>query len=141
MATTENSKDIKASPETIYRAFTEPSALAFWLAPGKMTGRIHRFDLRIGGEYQMSLFYPPSDNESRGKTAEKEDRFTSRFIELTPCQRIVQAINFDSSDPAILGEMIMEVSLNQLIRAQGLRSCSGTFLRAFGPRITRKAHV
>jgi uncharacterized protein YndB with AHSA1/START domain len=57
----------------------------------------------------MSLFYPDSDKTSRGKSAEKEDRYSARFVELTPT-RIVQAITFDSDDPAFAGEMIMEVT-------------------------------
>ena len=110
MSTTQNSKDIKATQETLYRAFTNPAALAAWLAPGEMTGKVHSFDLRVGGGYQMSLFYPQSEKESRGKTTEKEDRFTARFTELTPYKKIVQMITFDSSDPAFSGEMIMEVT-------------------------------
>jgi uncharacterized protein YndB with AHSA1/START domain len=47
----------------------------------------------------------------RGKTAEREDRFTARFVELTPPTRIVQAIAFDSVDPAFSGEMTMVVTL------------------------------
>ena len=58
----------------------------------------------------MSLFYPQSEKESRGKTSEKEDRFTARIVELTLPKRIVQAITFDSSNPAFSGEMIMEVT-------------------------------
>jgi uncharacterized protein YndB with AHSA1/START domain len=108
--TTQNSKDMKATQEALYQAFTNPAALEIWLAPGEMTGKVHSFDLRVGGGYQMSLFYPPSEKESRGKTSEKEDRFTARFVELTPYKRIVQAITFDSSDPAFSGEMIMEVT-------------------------------
>ena len=109
-STTRNSKLIKASPETLYRAFTHPEALAVWLAPGEMTGKVHRFDLSVGGGYQMSLFYPQSEKEFRGKTSEREDRYTARFVELTPPKRIVQAITFDSDDPAFAGEMIMEVT-------------------------------
>lgn len=57
----------------------------------------------------MSLFYPQSEKEAKGKSAEKEDRYTAHFLELMPFKKIVQAINFDSSDPAFAGEMIMEV--------------------------------
>jgi len=35
-ASTRNSKFIKATPEALYRAFTDPAALAVWLAPGDM---------------------------------------------------------------------------------------------------------
>jgi uncharacterized protein YndB with AHSA1/START domain len=109
-ASTRNSKFIKATPEALYRAFTDPAALAVWLAPGDMTGEVHSFDCRVGGGYQMSLYYPASEKALRGKTSQREDRFTARFVELTPPKRIVQAITFDSVDPAFSGEMIMDVA-------------------------------
>jgi uncharacterized protein YndB with AHSA1/START domain len=109
-ASTLNSKFIKASPEALYRAFTDPAALAVWLAPGEMTGEVHSFDGRVGGGYQMSLYYPASEEAFRGKSSEREDRFTARFVELTSPKKIVQAITFDSDDPAFSGEMIMEVT-------------------------------
>jgi uncharacterized protein YndB with AHSA1/START domain len=108
---TRNSFSIKAPPETIYRAFTEPTALAAWLAPGDMTAEVRQFDLRVGGGYQMSLYYPASETAARGKTSAKEDRYTARFVELAPPRRIVEAIIFDSADPAFAGEMIMEVTI------------------------------
>jgi uncharacterized protein YndB with AHSA1/START domain len=110
-AGTRNSKVIKAPPEAVYRAFTDPAALAAWLVPGDMTGTVHHFDYRVGGGYQMSLYYPASDPTARGKTAEREDRYTARFVELIPPRRIVTAITFDSADPAFGGEMIMAVTL------------------------------
>ena len=110
-ASTRNSKFIKATPEALYRAFTDPAALAVWLAPADMTGEVHRFDYRVGGGYQMSLYYPSSETTFRGKTREREDRYTARFVELTPPRRIVEAITFDAVDPAFSGEMIMVVTL------------------------------
>lgn len=109
-ASTRNSIVIKASTEALYRAFTEPAALAAWLAPGDMTGAVHRFDLSVGGGYQMSLYYPGSEAAARGKTSAREDRYTARFVELTPPRRIVEVITFDSLDPAFAGEMRMEVT-------------------------------
>ena len=108
---TSTSKFINASRETLYRALTDPMAIGLWLAPGAMTGKVHSFDLRVGGGYQMSLFYPSTDKEARGKTNAHEDRFTARFLELSPPEKIVQAINFDSDKPEFAGEMIMEVRL------------------------------
>ena len=58
----------------------------------------------------MSLYYPSSEQTPRGKTSEREDRYTARFVELTPPRRIVEAITFDSVDPAFSGEMIMVVT-------------------------------
>src|SRR5258708_12716981 len=110
-ASTRNKKFIKATPEALYRAFTDPAALAVWLAPADMTGEVHRFDYRVGGGYQMSLYYPSSETTFRGKTREREDRYTARFVALTPPRRIVEAITFDSVDPAFSGAMIMVVTL------------------------------
>ena len=61
----------------------------------------------------MSLFYPASEEVYRGKTSEGEDRFTARFVELKPPARVVQAISFDSDDPAFSGEMTMVVTLEE----------------------------
>ncbi len=111
-ASTRNSKFIKAPQQTIYRAFTDPAALAVWLAPGDMTGVVHSFDFRIGGGYQMSLYYPSPESSMQDKTSEREDRYTARFVELKPPEKIVEAITFDTVDQAFIGEMIMEVTLD-----------------------------
>src|SRR5688500_805842 len=93
--TTENSSFIRAPREANYRAFTDPLALAVWLAPDGMTGEVNSFDGKVGGGYQMSLYYP-SSAAAQGKTSAREDRFTARFVELTPPTKIVEAVTFDS---------------------------------------------
>ena len=108
---TRTTRVINAPREAIYRAFTEPKTLAAWRAPDTMTARVHHFDLRVGGGYQMSLYYSSPDPDYPGKTGEGEDRYSSRFLELTPRSRIVEAIRFDSDDPTFAGEMIMDVTL------------------------------
>jgi uncharacterized protein YndB with AHSA1/START domain len=110
---TRTSAVIKAPREALYRALTDPAALAVWLSPGEMTGQVHEFDARVGGGYRMSLFYPTSEQVYRGKTSEREDRFTARFVELTPPSRIVQAISFDTVDPDFTGEMTMIVTFEK----------------------------
>jgi uncharacterized protein YndB with AHSA1/START domain len=109
-ASTRNSKFIKAPQDVLYRAFTDPAALAVWLAPDDMTGEVHSFDYRVGGGYQMSVYYPSSEETLRGKTSGREDRYIARFVELSPPIKIVEAITFDSADPAFLGEMTMVVT-------------------------------
>ena len=61
----------------------------------------------------MSLFYPVSDEESVGKSGEREDRFATRFVELSPPARIVQVVTFDSDDPGFAGEMTMTITLEE----------------------------
>jgi len=107
-ACTRTSKVMKAPPEAIYQAFIEPAALIVWLPPSEMTGEIYSFDARVGGSYRMSLFYSPCDQVHRGKTSEREDSFTGRFVELSPPVKIVQAVSFHSADPAFSGEMTLE---------------------------------
>jgi uncharacterized protein YndB with AHSA1/START domain len=104
---TRTAKVIRATPEEIYAAFMNPDVLIAWLPPGDMAGEMHAFDARVGGGYRMSLFYPPTERTRRGKTSEGEDMVTVRFVELAPPRRIVQTVNFHSSDSAFLGEMTM----------------------------------
>lgn len=110
---TRTSRVIKAPAEDVYQAFIDPHALVTWQSPGDMTAEVHAFDARVGGGYQMSLYYPETEQQNRGKTSGHEDRYTARFLELTPPKRIVQAITFDSDDPAFSGEMTMIVTLEE----------------------------
>jgi uncharacterized protein YndB with AHSA1/START domain len=109
-AWTRTSRIIKARPEELYAAFMDPAALVAWLPPAEMTGEIHEFDARVGGGYRMSLFYPPTERSSRGKTSDKEDMVTVRFVELAPARRIVEGVKFVTTDPALLGEMMIEIT-------------------------------
>ena len=108
------SRIIRARPEALYAAFLDPAALVEWLPPAEMTGVIHAFDAGLGGGYRMSLFYPPGEQEFRGKTADREDRFSLRFVELVPPRRIVEAVRFDTADPAFLGEMTIVVTFEAI---------------------------
>jgi uncharacterized protein YndB with AHSA1/START domain len=105
--TTLASRLIAATPEALYDAFMDPQALVEWLPPDRMTGQIHSFEPRIGGGYEMSLFYPADEQVFRGKTAEREDRVRVRFTDLAPPRRLVQAVSFVSGDAAFHGEMTM----------------------------------
>jgi uncharacterized protein YndB with AHSA1/START domain len=108
---TTTTRTIKAAPGRVYRAFVEADELLAWLPPGEMTGRIHEFEARVGFGYVMSLFYPASETENRGKTSEREDRVQVRFVELTPPHRFVETVTFDSDDSAFAGEMTLTVTI------------------------------
>lgn len=104
-ASTRTSRIIKAAPEALYDAFMDPDLLVQWLPPAQMSGRVHAFDARVGGGYEMSLDYPETEQDFRGKTTEREDRVRVRFLELEPPRRIVEAVTFVTDDPALQGEM------------------------------------
>lgn len=109
-ASTRVSQIVEAPPDDVYAAFLDPAALAEWLPPAGMTGRIHTFDARVGGGYRMSLFYPSDERVYRGKTAKNEDRVSVRFLELLPARRIVEAVTFESDDAVFAGEMTVTVT-------------------------------
>ncbi|NRP85642.1 hypothetical protein GFPCMMHI_01541 [Ensifer adhaerens] len=94
------SRVIRASPHTIFQAFVDPAALISWLPPQGMTGQIHAFDPREGGSYRLALTYNAPDHSTRGKTSEHTDIVSGRFLEIVPDVRIVQAVDFQSDDPA-----------------------------------------
>ena len=113
-AWTRTSRVIRARPEEVYEAFMDPAALIAWLPPAEMTGQIHEFDGRVGGGYRMSLFYPPDEHTSRGKTSDRKDMVKVRFVELAPPSRIVEAVSFVTTDPAFSGEMTMTVTFEEV---------------------------
>jgi uncharacterized protein YndB with AHSA1/START domain len=105
------SRVIKASPQTIYRAFLDPVALVSWLPPKGMTAEVRGFDPREGGSYRMTLTYDEPDHAAPGKTAEHTDVVQGEFLELDPDRRIVQRVRFESEDPVFGGAMTMTWSL------------------------------
>jgi uncharacterized protein YndB with AHSA1/START domain len=113
-AWTRASRLIKARPEELYEAFIDPAALVAWLPPAEMTGVIHEFDGRVGGGYRMSLFYSPNERLFRGKTSDREDMINVRFVQLAPPRRIVEAVNFETTDAAFFGEMTIVVTFDDV---------------------------
>ena len=104
------SKDIAASTERVYAALVDPEALAVWLPPEGMTGRFEWFDARPGGSYRLVLTYADS-SDSPGKATADSDIADARFVDLVPGERIVQAVDFVSDDPAFSGTMTMTWSV------------------------------
>jgi uncharacterized protein YndB with AHSA1/START domain len=53
----------------------------------------------------MALTYDQPDHSAPGKTSEHSDVVRGRFLELVPNERIVQLVEFESEDPAFVGEI------------------------------------
>ena len=104
--TDRGSRVIAASPERVWAALIDPEALLAWLPPGEMTGRFERFDARPGGSYRMVLTYPDASG-APGKASADSDIVEARFTDIVPGERIVQAVEFVSEDPANAGTMTM----------------------------------
>lgn len=93
----------------MYAALVDPDALLQWLPPAGMTGRFERYDAHPGGGYRLVLTY--MDDASTGKSTPDSDVVEARFVELVPGVRVVQAVEFESDDPAFRGTMTMTWTL------------------------------
>jgi len=90
-----------------------------WLPPGGMTGRALEYDFREGGRYRIELTYDAAARPGAGKTTERSDVSTGRFLTLQPATRIVQTVEFESNDSAFGGQMLMTWSFAAV--AEGTR--------------------
>lgn len=108
--THEVSRLIRASPETIYRAFITPDAIIAWRPPEGMRMRLDAFEPRPGGEFRMVLEYR-GDHRLPGKSSDDSDVVRGRFAELDPNRRIVERVEFESEDPAFAGTMTITTTL------------------------------
>jgi uncharacterized protein YndB with AHSA1/START domain len=87
-------------PERVYRAFTDPAAMAKWLPPHGFTGTVHQMDAKVGGSWRMSF-----TNFTTGNA----HSFGGKYLELVPGERLRYTSAFD--DPNLPGEMLTTVSL------------------------------
>ncbi|MBI4920445.1 MAG: SRPBCC domain-containing protein [Devosia nanyangense] len=100
-----------ARPHTVYAALVDAGAVAKWLPPSNMTGRILDFDPRPGGPFRMELTFKDKSHATPGKTSADSDLVEGRFVSLVADREIVQRFTFRSDDPAFAGEMTMTWTL------------------------------
>lgn len=100
------SRVVAAPPERVYAAFVDPDALMAWLPPDGMAARFEWFDPRPGGSYRLVLTYADATG-APGKAGSDTDIVEARFVDVVPNERVVQAVDFVSRDPAFAGTMTM----------------------------------
>ena len=91
---------LRATPERVFRAFTDPAAMAKWLPPHGFTGKVHEMDARVGGRYRMSF-----TNFTTGQS----HSFSGTYVELKPNEVLRYTDKFD--DPNLPGEMMTTVTI------------------------------
>jgi uncharacterized protein YndB with AHSA1/START domain len=94
---------IKASPEKLYRAFTEPDALAWWLPPYGFLCTVHEMHVKVGGSFKMSFL-----NFSTGNG----HSFGGKYVDVKPNEFLKYTDRFD--DPNLPGEMTTSVWLEKV---------------------------
>lgn len=94
---------IKASPEKVFRAFSDPIAYSTWLPPYGFVCTVQQMDFREGGKYKMTFI-----NFSTGNG----HSFGGEFLEIKPNEYIRYSDRFD--DPNMPGEITTTVWLNRV---------------------------
>lgn len=95
---------LTATPEKVYRAFTEAGALASWLPPYGFTCTVDNIDAKVGGSYHMSF-----TNFTTGNA----HSFGGQYLEIKPNEFLKYTDKFD--DPNLPGEMITTVTLTKVM--------------------------
>ena len=103
-------KVLKASPEKVYRAFTDARALASWLPPYGFLCTVHELTPKVGGTYKMSFH-----NFSTGNG----HSFGGKYLEMKLNEFIKYTDKFD--DPNLPGEMITTVWLKKVMVGTDLK--------------------
>ena len=95
---------LKASPEKVFRAFSNSDAFASWLPPYGYICNVLQMDFRVGGSYKMSFTNFDTGNGHS---------FGGKFLEIKSNEFIKHTDIFD--DPNLPGEMITTIELKKVI--------------------------
>jgi uncharacterized protein YndB with AHSA1/START domain len=109
MSSTRIRRHIDAPREIVYRALLDPRAIARWKVPDGMSCQVHQFEAREGGAIRVSLTY--EDASETGKTTAHTDTYNGRFVKLVPNEQVVEVDEFETTDPAMRGEMTITITL------------------------------
>jgi uncharacterized protein YndB with AHSA1/START domain len=109
MSSTRVSRHVNAPRARVYSAFVDANAIATWMVPTGMTSQVHAFEDREGGTFRISLTYDAPT--AAGKTTAHTDTYHGRFVKLVPNERIVEVVEFETTDPALRGEMTITITL------------------------------
>jgi uncharacterized protein YndB with AHSA1/START domain len=109
MSSTCISRHIDARRAAVYRALLDPHAVGAWRVPTGMTSRVHEFDPREGGSFRISLTY--DEQAGTGKTTAHTDTYHGVFVKLVADRQVVEVVEFETTDPALRGEMTITTTL------------------------------
>jgi uncharacterized protein YndB with AHSA1/START domain len=109
MSSTRINRRVNAPRPVVYRALLDARAVATWMVPTGMTSQVHAFDPREGGCFRISLTYDVPTGT--GKTTAHTDTYHGRFVKLVPNEQVVEMVEFETTDPAMCGEMTITISL------------------------------
>lgn len=95
---------IKASPEKVFRAFSNAAAMASWIPPYGFLCEIQQFDFKEGGNFKMSFY---------NFTTQTSHSFGGKYLTIKTNEFLKYSDVFD--DPNLPGEMITKVTLKEVM--------------------------
>jgi len=95
---------LTATPEKIFRAFSDPVAYATWIPPYGFLCIVDQFDFQVGGKFKMSF---------RNFTTGNGHSFGGTILEIIPNELISYSDKFD--DPNLPGEMTTTIWLKKVL--------------------------
>jgi len=110
MSSTRISLLIKAPRPRVYAALINADAIAKWKVPDGMRLVVHAFEAREGGRYRISLTY--EEPGAAGKSSAHTDTYHGYFKALALNERVVEVMEFETSDPAMQGKMTSTIELS-----------------------------
>lgn len=93
---------LKSAPEKVFRAFTQPSAMATWSPPYGFICTVHEMNAKKEGSFRMSF-----ENFSTGNS----HSFGGTYLEVKANEFLKYTNKFD--DPNLPGDMITSVWLSK----------------------------
>jgi uncharacterized protein YndB with AHSA1/START domain len=109
VSSTRVSLRVNAPRAAVYRALLDARAVATWMVPTGMTSHVHAFDPREGRAFRISLTYDAPTGT--GKTTAHSDTYHGRFVKLVTNERVEEVVEFETTDPALRGEMTITITL------------------------------
>jgi uncharacterized protein YndB with AHSA1/START domain len=109
MSSTHIRRHVNAPRANVYGALLDGDAVAKWMVPTGMTSHVHAFEAREGGAFRISLTY--DEPSGTGKTSAHTDTYHGRFVKLVPNEQVVEVVEFETTDPALRGEMTITFTL------------------------------
>lgn len=103
------SRHMDAPRESVYSALLDARAVSTWMVPSGMTSHVHMFDAREGGFFRISLTY--DEPTGTGKTTAHTDTYHGHFVKLAPNERVIEVMEFETSEAAMRGEMTVTFTL------------------------------
>ena len=101
---------VKATPEKVYRAFTEQNAILSWLPPYGFLCTVQEMNVKVGGTYKMTFH-----NFSTGNP----HSFGGKYVEIKPNEFLKYTDTFD--DLNLPGEMSTSVWFKKVLVGTEIR--------------------